>query len=119
MSRRYGWRTRFPFKLPRVRRRASSVAAGRALFDSMKLAIEAQRVVNLRLAAMARGDAQALIEAQRMVAEKLAASTEAARMLARGASNRALISFYRAKVKANTRRLSKKPSLLRRSRTSC
>jgi hypothetical protein len=51
-----------------------------------------------------------------MVTEKIVAAIQAAGMLAQGASTPAVISFYRARVQANVRRLTQKPSLLRRAK---
>jgi hypothetical protein len=80
------------------------------------LGIEAQRVINLRLAAIARGGPIAKAETQLMVTEKMVAVLQAAGMLARGASTRSVISFYRSRVQANVRRLTPKSSLLRRTK---
>jgi hypothetical protein len=78
------------------------------------LVAEAQRVVSLRLAAIAGGDPTADLETRLMVTEKMNAALEAAAMLARGASS--VISFYRSRVQANVRRLTRKPPLLRRTK---
>jgi hypothetical protein len=98
------------------------------LFDGLMLAVEAQHVIGLRLAAVARGGTAAVLEARLMVTEKVAAAQEAAGMLALGASTEAMISFYRSKVQANVRRLAEHssqanvrqltehPSLLRRTK---
>ena len=80
------------------------------------LAAEAQRVINLRLAAIASGGPAAELETRLMVTEKMNAALEAAGMLARGASTRSVISFYRSRVQANVRRLTQKPSLHRRAK---
>jgi succinylarginine dihydrolase len=75
------------------------------------LAAEVQRVVSLRLAAIAGGGPAADLETRLMVTEKMNAALEAAAMLARGASTRSVISFYRSRVQANVRRLTRKPPL--------
>ena len=80
------------------------------------LAIEAQRVINLRLSTISRGGPIAEAETRLMVTEKIVAAIQAAGMLAQGASTPAVISFYRARVQANVRRLTQKPSLLRRAK---
>ena len=49
-----------------------------------------------------------------MVTEKMKAALDAAGMLARGASTRSVISFYRSRVRSNARRLTRKPPLHRR-----
>ena len=101
----------------RLRRRGHSFAEETdALSDSLMLALEAQRVISLRLAAIARGGPAAALERKLMVSEKMAAAQEAAGMLGRGASVAAVISFYRSRVQANVRRLTHKPPLLRRAK---
>ena len=76
--------------------------------QTMMLGFEAQRVIGLRLAKLAVGDAAA-VEAQLMVTEKVAALMEASTTLATGGSHKAVISRYRKHVRANERRLSKRP----------
>jgi len=49
------------------------------------------------------------------VTEKMKAALDAANMLARGASSRSVISFYRSGVQANRRRLTRK-ALRRRAK---
>ena len=80
------------------------------------LAVEAQHVIALRLAAIARGGTTAAQEARLMVTEKMAAAQEAAGMLVQGASTEAVISFYRSQVRANVRRLIQKPRLVGRTK---
>ena len=75
--------------------------------QTMMLGFEAQRVIGLRLAKLATGDAAA-VEAQLMVTEKVAALVEASTTLATGGSHKAVISRYRKHVRANERRLSKR-----------
>ena len=76
--------------------------------------VEAQRAIGLRLAAIARGGPTAEAEARLMVTEKMNAALQAANMVARGASTRSVISFYRSRVRSNARRLTRKPPLHRR-----
>jgi hypothetical protein len=68
--------------------------------------IEAQQVICLRLAAMARGDAAAALEARTMVVEKVQAAFDAGLLLASGGSPEDVVKLYRATVGANLRRLS-------------
>ena len=75
--------------------------------QTMMLGFEAQRVIGLRLAKLATGDAAA-VEAQLMVTEKVAALVEASTTLATGGSHKTVISRYRKHVRANERRLSKR-----------
>jgi succinylarginine dihydrolase len=117
LTRRFRWLTRFPLKLPRLRRKAHSFAAESACFSEiLMLAAEAQRVINLRLAAIAGGGPAAELETRLMVTEKMKAALDAAAMIARGASTRSVISFYRSRVRSNVRRLTRKPPLHRRAK---
>jgi hypothetical protein len=86
------------------------------LTDSVMLGVEAQRAIGLRLAAIARGGPTAEAEARLMVTEKMNAVPQAANMVARGASTRSVISFYRSRVQANVRRLTQKPPPLRHAK---
>ena len=117
MTGRYSWLKRSPFKGRRLWRRGDSFADESAcLTDSVMLGVEAQRVIGLRLAAIARGGPTAEAETRLMVTEKMKAALDAANMLARGASTRSVISFYRSRVRANVRRLTRKPPLHRRAK---
>jgi hypothetical protein len=82
----------------------------RLTFDATLLGFESQRVVTLRLARLAAGGAAAEIEARRMVLEKGAAFLEAATTLAVGGSAGKVIRRYRTHVRANERRLMRRPS---------
>ena len=114
---RYSWFKRSPFKARRLRRRVYSFEDGSTwLSDSLMLAIEAQRVINLRLSTISRGGPIAEAETRLMVTEKIVAAIQAAGMLAQGASTPSVISFYRSRVQANVRRLTQKPPLLRRAK---
>ena len=85
-------------------------------FDLARLGMDAWMVIGLRMAKLAAGGPAAAFEAQRMVAEKVAAAAEvqvsAALALASGASHAAVgrktVRSYRAKVAANRRRLKRK-----------
>ena len=113
----YSWLKRSPFKGRRLRRRGSSFADESAwLSDSLMLAIEAQRVISLRLAAIASGGPAAELETRLMVTEKMKAALDAAALIARGASTRSVISFYRSRVRTNARRLTRTPPLHRRAK---
>ena len=117
MTGHYSWLKRSPFKGRRLWRRGDSFADESAcLTDSVMLGVEAQRVIGLRLAAIARGGPTAEAETRLMVTEKMKAALDAANMLARGASTRSVISFYRSRVQANVRRLTRKPPLHRRAK---
>jgi len=86
------WLTRSPLELQRLQ---ESVW----LFDSLMLAVEAQHVISLRLAAIARGGTGAALEARLMVTEKIIAAQQAAEMLAQGAPTEAVISSTDRKCK--------------------
>jgi len=68
------------------------------------LAVEAQGVIGLRLAEIAAGRGT-VEEAQRMVAEKLIALSEAAAIVVGGGSSHRVVTAYRRTVRANARRL--------------
>lgn len=74
-------------------------------FAAALLAIEAQNVVQLRLAKFAWGGAEAQTEAQTMVNEKLSALVEASGTLLMGGSLSTVVARYREHVAANSRRL--------------
>lgn len=76
-------------------------------FDTVRLGMEAQTVVALRLAKLSLGGAAAQIEAQRMVTEKVEAAAEAAMTLAAGGTAERVVRDYRRKVRANAVRLSR------------
>ncbi|QRE75347.1 hypothetical protein [Methylobacterium aquaticum] len=76
-------------------------------FDTVRLGLEAQTVVALRLAKLSLGGAAAQDEAQRMVTEKMEAAAEAAMTLAAGGTAERVVRDYRRKVRANARRLSR------------
>ena len=78
-------------------------------FDTTLLGFESQRVVSLRLARLAAGGPAAEVEAQRMVFEKGAAFVEALTTLAFGGSATKVIRRYRSHVRANERRLRRRP----------
>ena len=115
-ERRYSWLKRLPFKGGRLRRGDRLAHDSVWLSDSLMLGIEAQRVISLRLAAIARGGPRAEAETQLMVTEKMVAALEAAGMLVQGASTRSVISLYRSRVQENVRRLTQKPPLLRHAK---
>ncbi|KMO31864.1 signal peptide protein [Methylobacterium variabile] len=74
--------------------------------DTVRLGLEAQTVVALRLAKLSLGGTAAQVEAQRMVTEKMVAAAEAAMTLATGGTAERVVRDYRRKVRANARRLS-------------
>ena len=75
-------------------------------FSSMMLAIECQRVIELRLVRLAWGGREGCAEAQSMVVEKVHAAAEAMATLMFGGSTETVIARYREHVAANTKRLS-------------
>ena len=74
----------------------------------MLLGFEAQRVMLLRMAAIAAGGVYAQAEMNRMISEKVFAAVTAARMTAFGRSPHAVLRHYRSRVRANERRLSRR-----------
>ena len=77
--------------------------------DTTLLAFESQRVVSLRLAHLATAGPAGGAEAQLMVLEKGAAFVEAATTLALGGSAQTVVRRYRSHVRANERRLRRRP----------
>jgi hypothetical protein len=75
------------------------------LLSLMMLALEAQKVIELRLVRIAWGGAEAQAEMQSMVAEKINAAMEASATLMMGGSPATVIDRYREHVAANTKRL--------------
>lgn len=73
--------------------------------QTVLLGIEAQAVIGLRMKKIAGGGPGAVVEAQGMVAEKIAALAEAATTLVMGGSVQTVIHGYRTKVRANELRL--------------
>ncbi|KQP29853.1 hypothetical protein ASF49_14305 [Methylobacterium sp. Leaf104] len=73
--------------------------------STMMLALEAQKVVELRLVRLAWGGREGRDEMQSMVAEKIEAAMEAAGTLMMGGSPETVIARYREHVAANTKRL--------------
>ncbi|MHC2103756.1 MULTISPECIES: hypothetical protein [unclassified Methylobacterium] len=74
-------------------------------FSWMMLAIEAQRVVELRLVRLAWGGSEGMAEAHSMVTEKVEAAGEAMTTLMLGGSPETVIARYREHVASNTKRL--------------
>lgn len=75
--------------------------------NAMMLGLECQQAIALRLLKLSKGGKQANRESRRMVSEKAAAAVAASRQFLQGASPTRLTKSYRAKVRANVRRLSK------------
>ncbi|SFU92383.1 hypothetical protein SAMN02799631_03147 [Methylobacterium sp. 174MFSha1.1] len=75
------------------------------LLSSMMLAIEAQKVVELRMVRLVRGGPEGWAEAQSMVTEKVSAAGEAMVTLSSGGSPETVVARYREHVAANTKRL--------------
>jgi hypothetical protein len=79
---------------------------GRRVFNSlMKLAVEANHVVGLRMMKLMRGGRQARREAELMVTEKMDAAFEAGTRSLAGASGDEIVRRYRRRVAANAKRL--------------
>ncbi len=74
--------------------------------DMLMAGFEAQRVIALRMAKLAQGGPGAAQEANHMVTEKLAASSEAMLTLAQGGSPETVLRRYRTIMRANAKRLS-------------
>lgn len=74
-------------------------------FASLLLAIEAQRVIELRLVRLAWGGQEGWSEMNSMVFEKIAAATEATATLLTGGTHEDVVARYREHVAANTERL--------------
>lgn len=92
------------FNLSRICRVVES-AVYNSFFSSLMLAIECQRVVELRLVRLAWGGREGLSEAQSMVTEKIHAAGEAMTTLMLGGSPESVIARYREHVALNTKRL--------------
>jgi hypothetical protein len=73
--------------------------------SSFLLAIEAQRVIELRLVRLAWGGREGRAEMQSMVTEKVHAAGEAMTTLMFGGSPETVIARYREHVAFNTKRL--------------
>jgi hypothetical protein len=80
----------------------------RLIFESTFLGLEAQRVIMLRMFAMAAGGSRAQAEAQRMITEKLLAWVRVSAMLSAGRSPGTIVRHYRSRVRANERRLARR-----------
>ena len=74
-------------------------------FQMLLLGMEAHAVIGLRMSKIARGGPGAATEMHRMVAEKIAALTEAAGTILGGGSVQTVIRGYRSHVQANEIRL--------------
>ena len=75
------------------------------MFNLMKLAAEANRVIALRTMKLMRGERSARREAKLMVSEKIIAASEAAASLMVGKSTDEIIHRYRQHVARNAKRL--------------
>jgi len=91
--------------------RHANQAWTRLWFDSAKLMTDSAAVVSLRMLGMMQGGPTAAKEAERMVAEKMAAGIELAGALASGrvrspqAAARAAVRIAGKRVRANRKRL--------------
>jgi len=75
------------------------------MFNLMKLAAEANRVIALRTMKLMRGERSARREAKLMVSEKIIAASEAAASLMVGKSTDEIVHRYRQHVARNAKRL--------------
>lgn len=76
-------------------------------YPAMMLALEAGKVIDLRLWKIARGGLEGLAESHLMVNEKVNALFEASSVLVTGGSPAAVIDMYRKHVAANALRLAR------------
>ena len=76
------------------------------MFNLMMLAVEANRVIALRMMKLMRGGKSARREANLMVSEKISAAFEAIANLMAGASGNEIVHRYRQHVAKNAKRLS-------------
>lgn len=74
-------------------------------YAAFLLALEAQRVIELRLVRIAWGGAEAQAEMVSMVGEKVCAAMEASATMLVGGSTDQVIARYRERVADNARRL--------------
>jgi len=79
----------------------------RRTFDALMLAVDANRVIGLRMAKLMLGGKNARREASLMVTEKMATAIEAGGKLMTGASGDEIVRLYRRRVASNVKRLSK------------
>jgi hypothetical protein len=77
-----------------------------AWYATAMLAMESQKVIELRLFKLAWGGLAGQVEAQRMVSEKIGAAIEATGTLLGGGTPEAVIDRYREHVRNNVERLS-------------
>jgi len=75
-------------------------------YEAIMLALEANRVIELRLMKIARGGVDAVHEVLLMVQEKVEAAAEAHGTLMSGGDVEAVLIGYRRRVALNARRLS-------------
>jgi hypothetical protein len=73
--------------------------------DMTLLALESQTIIGIRLARLSLGGPAAMVEAERMVSEKVLALGEAATTLVTGGSAHDVVRGYRRHVQANAQRL--------------
>ena len=81
------------------------------LSSAVRLALDSNRVIGLRLTKLAAGGVEAFEEAHLMVSEKIGAAAEAASTLMAGGTTAAVINRYQQHVAANVSRLSRRSAL--------
>jgi len=74
----------------------------------MRLGLESQHVIALRMARLSQGGAIGQAEANRMVMEKLTAAALASATIMAGAGHDKVVQDYRRTVRANARRLKRR-----------
>jgi hypothetical protein len=89
----------------------------RNLTSLMKLGVEANAVIALRMMKLLRGGKSGQREAELMVSEKIHAALEAAASLMTGASGGEIVHRYRQHVARNAKRLGRLNSSGSRKRT--
>jgi hypothetical protein len=74
-------------------------------YPAMMLALEAGKVIDMRLWKIARGGAESAAESRLMVREKIDAFFEAGSLIAGGGNSATVIDMYRHHVASNAQRL--------------
>ena len=96
----------------------SSGGESRKMLNWVKLALESNRVIGLRLAKLMRGGKGAQREAERMISEKIQAAAKAGASLMAGASSDDIVRQYRKRVVANAKRLGRQQRRRRKRKSS-
>jgi hypothetical protein len=94
-----------PWGGPFLSRQVSMILLLNLAADMTLLALESQTIIGIRLARLSLGGPAAMVEAERMVSEKVLALGEAATTLVTGGSAHDVVRGYRRHVQANAQRL--------------